>query len=106
MNEEFIVTYFIILAISGGLLSYVTWKWRKDKNSFRYKLNKITEKLEVTKIQLRGKHQEIEKFKHLLSQKPLIGHVESEPPEYEGRWQDPDHPILTRWEDQNHPILR
>lgn len=109
MSEGFAVAYFLLLVVTAGVLVYVTWKWKKDRSIFKYTLNKISEALGVAKIELRDQMIQVQQLKHILSQKPIIGHVESEPPKYEGRWQDPDHEILSSnngWEDPDHPILR
>lgn len=95
MSEIFVNLFLILAVIATALLVIVVLLWKRDKENFRYKLNLISEKLGVAKLQLKENYMKLQELQNLLSQKTLIGHVESEPPKYEGRWQDPDHPIIS-----------
>ena len=109
MIDGFPIGYLILLVIVTGLLGYVTFKWRSDKNRFKSTLSITTTESELNK-QYAEKIKQIQEMNNLLSQNPIVNY-DPEPPKYEGRWQDPDHQIISGeggkgWEDPDHPILR
>lgn len=102
-NEAYAVIFVLIWTL-GVSLTVLLYKIRKERNDSKSLINKLTEQARKVRAGDWGLIQTLQKK---LAQK----HTIEKPKQYEGRWQDPDHPILSGeggkgWEDPDHPIMR